>query len=102
MCASVRAAIEHAERFIYIENQFFVTTAANEPTNGGEQTLVLNRIGNALYRRIKRAHATGQRFRVVVVLPLVPAFTGMHTPYTCHTHALRPSALADAVRHRTL
>ena len=77
------SAIEAAEHFVYIENQFFVTNAA-DPVNtedGDDPSLVQNRIGYALYRRIKRAHEAGRPFRVMVVLPLMPAFTGMPCDY---------------------
>ena len=39
-------------------------------------TLVRNRIGHALYRRVKRAHDAGQSFRIIVIIPLLPAFNG--------------------------
>jgi len=72
------SAIEVAEHFVYIENQFFVTNAADPVSteDGDAPSLVQNRIGYALYRRIKRAHEAGRPFRVMVVLPLMPAFTG--------------------------
>ncbi|KAL1922133.1 uncharacterized protein VTP21DRAFT_10775 [Calcarisporiella thermophila] len=62
------ACIESAERFIYIENQFFITS-----TLVGN-TVIENQIGMALVRRIRRAHQERKRFRVVVVLPLIPDF----------------------------
>ena len=42
-------AIDRAQHYIYIENQFFVS-----PSEACTDTF--NRIGEALYRRIKRAH----------------------------------------------
>jgi hypothetical protein len=148
----VHTAIANAEHFIYIENQFFVTSSAdpddpppssnspalsnssnnsgssgnpgghgnsggwtvwdgggtgyaslsnspalsngsnssgsggNQGGNGGSAASngnqgngpVVNRIGYALYRRIRRAHVAGTPFRVIVMLPLAPAFPGMH------------------------
>ena len=62
--------IEESQHYIYIENQFFVTSSI--PTAG----LVSNKIGLALYTRIKAAHEANERFHVYVVLPLVPAFPG--------------------------
>ncbi|KAF9128068.1 hypothetical protein BGX30_014484 [Mortierella sp. GBA39] len=62
-------AIQGAEHFIYIENQFFVTLAAE---NGHPD--LKNKIGIALVERITRAHAEGKKFRVIVVMPLMPAF----------------------------
>ncbi|KAF9579865.1 hypothetical protein BGW38_003703, partial [Lunasporangiospora selenospora] len=61
--------IEKAEHFIYIENQFFVTLAAE---NGNPD--IKNTIGIALVNRIVRAHNEGKKFRVIVVMPLMPAF----------------------------
>ncbi|KAI1315945.1 hypothetical protein EDD11_000195 [Mortierella claussenii] len=61
--------IEKAEHFIYIENQFFVTLAAE---NGNPD--LKNTIGIALVNRILRAHNEGSKFRVIVVMPLMPAF----------------------------
>ncbi|KAF9910454.1 Phospholipase D1 [Linnemannia zychae] len=69
------AAIERAEHFIYIENQFFITS-----TNVNK-TIVHNGIGRALTDRIIKAHKAGEKFRVIVVLPLVPGFEGgINTP----------------------
>ncbi|KAG0206299.1 hypothetical protein BGX28_002245 [Mortierella sp. GBA30] len=62
-------SIENAEHFIYIENQFFVTLAAE---NGNPE--LKNTIGIALVNRIVRAHNEGKKFRVIVVMPLMPAF----------------------------
>ncbi|KAF9099934.1 hypothetical protein BGX23_008706 [Mortierella sp. AD031] len=62
-------SIEKAEHFIYIENQFFVTLAAE---NGNPD--LKNTIGLALVNRIVRAHQEGKKFRVIVVMPLMPAF----------------------------
>ncbi|KAK6360629.1 hypothetical protein TWF730_006765 [Orbilia blumenaviensis] len=61
--------INHAHHFVYIENQFFITA-----TDGSR--VVKNRIGEALVNRIVRAHRENQKFRVVVVMPSVPAFAG--------------------------
>lgn len=62
-------AIEKAEHFIYIENQFFVSKCAD-----AQVTPVRNRIAAAICSRIARAHAEGRVFRVIILLPLVPAF----------------------------
>ncbi|KAF8929502.1 hypothetical protein BGZ47_001015 [Haplosporangium gracile] len=63
------SSIETSQHFIYIENQFFVTLAAE---NGNPE--LKNTIGLALVNRIVRAHQEGQKFRVIVVMPLMPAF----------------------------
>ncbi|XP_018355284.1 PREDICTED: phospholipase D2 isoform X2 [Trachymyrmex septentrionalis] len=63
-------AISEAERYIYIENQFFITLASMD--KGG----VKNQIGETLLKRILRAHREGAVFRVFVVMPLLPGFEG--------------------------
>lgn len=63
-------AISNAQRYIYIENQFFITLA------NVEGTIVKNRIGETLLKRILRAHREGSVFRVFVVMPLLPGFEG--------------------------
>eukprot|EP00742_Colponemidia_sp_Colp-10_P021096 GILJ01024679.1.p2 GENE.GILJ01024679.1~~GILJ01024679.1.p2 ORF type:complete len:595 (-),score=81.98 GILJ01024679.1:153-1937(-) len=64
--------IEHAEHFIYIENQFFVSDTAG----GG----VKNRLAQAIVDRIRKAAAEKRTFRVFVILPLFPDFVGLiHT-----------------------
>ncbi|KAJ8679652.1 hypothetical protein QAD02_015439 [Eretmocerus hayati] len=63
-------AITKAERYIYIENQFFITLSTLDNSN------VRNRIGETLLKRILRAHREGTVFRVFVILPLLPGFEG--------------------------
>ncbi|UJR32480.1 hypothetical protein I4U23_019942 [Adineta vaga] len=58
--------IENAQHYIYIENQFFVTIA--------EEDTIKNDIGDALYQRIVRAHTNREKFRIFIVLPLLPGF----------------------------
>ena len=61
--------IEKAEHFVYIENQFFISGLDGDET-------IYNRVLQALYTRIMRAHTEGQCFRVIVVMPLLPGFQG--------------------------
>ncbi|XP_061176549.1 phospholipase D1-like [Saccostrea echinata] len=61
--------IESAKHYIYIENQFFITRV-------GDKSVIKNKIGDALFNRIIRAHRNGENFRVYVVMPLLPAFEG--------------------------
>jgi len=61
--------IEKAEYFIYIENQFFISGLDGDET-------IQNRVSQALYARIVRAYNKGLVFRVIVVIPLLPAFPG--------------------------
>ncbi len=62
-------AIEKAEHFIYIENQFFVSKCTDV-----QITPVRNRIATAICSRIAKAYAEGQTIRIIVLLPLLPAF----------------------------
>jgi len=61
--------INEANHYIYIENQFFISA-----TRTGD--VVTNLIAKALLERIIRAAKEGQKFKVVVVIPEVPAFAG--------------------------
>ncbi|XP_071133944.1 phospholipase D1-like isoform X1 [Mytilus edulis] len=61
--------IESAKHYIYIENQFFITYI-------GDHAVVKNEIGEALFKRIVRAHRNNETFRIYVVMPLLPAFEG--------------------------
>ncbi|XP_066154308.1 phospholipase D2 [Euwallacea fornicatus] len=61
--------ITRAQHYIYIENQFFITLAYRNPNTR-------NQIGEALYKRIIRAHKEKAVFRVYVVMPLLPGFEG--------------------------
>jgi len=62
--------IDGARHFIYIENQFFITIH--------EDSQVHNQLGYALFRRIERAHNLGEKFRVYIVLPLLPGFDNIN------------------------
>lgn len=69
--ASIQTAymstIAAAQRFVYIENQFFITAT------GDAQKPVHNQIGRALVDAIARAHG---KFRVILVIPAIPGFLG--------------------------
>ncbi|KAJ1970183.1 hypothetical protein H4R35_005962 [Dimargaris xerosporica] len=71
ICQAYQKLIATAQHFIYIENQFFITSAIDDP--GHE---VKNQIGRALVERIKRAYDEQTKFRVIVIMPLMPAFPG--------------------------
>ncbi|RNA10828.1 Phospholipase D1 [Brachionus plicatilis] len=60
--------IKNAKHYIYIENQFFITTC--HPN----KDIIKNNIGKALADRIKIAHKNKQKFRVFIFLPLLPGF----------------------------
>ncbi|KAK4755658.1 hypothetical protein SAY87_009415 [Trapa incisa] len=61
--------IEKAEHFIYIENQFFISGLSGDE-------VIRNRVLEALYRRILRAHNDKKLFRIIIVIPLLPGFQG--------------------------
>ncbi|KAF9882196.1 phospholipase d1 [Colletotrichum karsti] len=60
--------IEDSDHFVYIENQFFITST--EAFN----TKIVNRIGDALVERIIRAHEGGEEWKACIVIPLMPGF----------------------------
>ncbi|KAJ2901867.1 uncharacterized protein MKZ38_001300 [Zalerion maritima] len=60
--------IEESEHFVYMENQFFVTSTNTL------NTPVQNRIGDALVERIKRAHHNGEDWKCFILIPLLPGF----------------------------
>jgi phospholipase D1/2 len=62
-------AIQLSEHFVYIENQFFITSTIVDGTT------IENRIGDALVQRIIRAHRAGEKWRACVVIPLLPGYT---------------------------
>lgn len=61
-------AIEQSQHFVYIENQFFITSTMFEKTK------IENRIGDALVERIIRAHNNQEKWKAVIVIPLMPGF----------------------------
>ncbi|KAL7623493.1 Phospholipase D1 [Parahypoxylon ruwenzoriense] len=60
--------IEESEHFVYMENQFFITST--ETMN----TRVVNQIGDALVERIIRAHEKNEEWRCCILIPLMPGF----------------------------
>ncbi|GAA6057144.1 hypothetical protein JCM3770_004845 [Rhodotorula araucariae] len=61
-------AIQLSDHFVYIENQFFVTSTECEGT------IIENKIGDALVSRIVRAHSEGTPWRAIVVIPMIPGY----------------------------
>lgn len=64
------SVIHESQHFVYIENQFFITATSDA------QKPVKNKIGAAIVERILRAARAGQKFKVIVLMPAVPAFAG--------------------------
>nr|AEG78581.1 SPO14 [Cryptococcus gattii] len=62
-------SIETSEHFVYIENQFFITSTIVDGV------AVENGIGDSLVNRIIRAHKEGQDWRACIVIPLLPGYT---------------------------
>ncbi|XP_062067825.1 phospholipase D1 isoform X2 [Lepus europaeus] len=60
--------IENSKHYIYIENQFFISCA--------DDKVVFNKVGDAIAQRILKAHRESRRYRVYVVIPLLPGFEG--------------------------
>ena len=60
--------IEQSDHFIYIENQFFISSCEVEGTR------MENKIGDALVERIIRAAQRKEDWRAVIVIPLMPGF----------------------------
>ena len=60
--------IESSKNFIYIENQYFVSSV--------EGLSPKNQIMDALFRRIQRAINGKEKFKVYVVIPLIPGYAG--------------------------
>ncbi|KAH9058083.1 phospholipase D/nuclease [Lactarius vividus] len=61
--------IREANHFIFIENQFFISSTKQSGP-------VKNQIAAALVERIISAARSGRKFKVVVVIPELPAFAG--------------------------
>ncbi|KAF7585587.1 Phospholipase D1 [Aspergillus hancockii] len=60
--------IEESDHFVYIENQFFVSTCEIDGRK------IENLIGDALVERITRAAKNKEAWRAVIVIPLMPGF----------------------------
>ena len=60
--------IEESEHFVYIENQFFITSC--ETMN----VKIVNKIGDAIVERALRAYQNNEGWRCVIVIPLMPGF----------------------------
>ncbi|KAL8949053.1 MAG: hypothetical protein Q9222_004809 [Ikaeria aurantiellina] len=60
--------IEESDHFVYIENQFFISTCEIDNNK------IENGIGDALVKRIIKANQQGHDWRAVIVIPLMPGF----------------------------
>ena len=64
------SVIQNSQHFVYIENQFFITATSDA------QRPIKNKIGAAIVERILRAARSGQKFKVIVIIPAIPGFAG--------------------------
>ncbi|KAF2199747.1 phospholipase D/nuclease [Delitschia confertaspora ATCC 74209] len=62
--------IKNSKHFVYIENQFFITATSDQ------QKPIKNKIGAAIVERILRAARNGEKYKMMVMMPAVPAFAG--------------------------
>jgi len=60
--------IQQSDHFVYIENQFFVSSTEVEGTK------IENTIGDALVERITRAYNNDEDWRAIIMIPLMPGF----------------------------
>ncbi|RDW60983.1 phospholipase-like protein D1 [Coleophoma cylindrospora] len=60
--------IEESEHFVYMENQFFITSS--ETMN----TKINNKIGDAIVERAIRAYQNNESWRCCILIPLMPGF----------------------------
>lgn len=70
-CSIMNAYVEcirESEHLVYIENQFFITSCDVETTR------IANKIGDALVERIIKADENDEKWRAIIVIPLVPGF----------------------------
>ena len=61
--------VEQSRKYVYVENQFFISQTGDSP-----DSIVRNSFARALVKRILRAHEEGTKFKVIMTLPLIPAF----------------------------
>ncbi|KAL0074116.1 hypothetical protein J3Q64DRAFT_1735116 [Phycomyces blakesleeanus] len=61
--------ISKAKHFVYIENQFFISATTQEG-------ILRNKIAQAMVERIKLAHKKKEKFKIFIMIPLIPAFEG--------------------------
>lgn len=61
-------AIELSDHFVYIENQFFITSCIVEGT------VITNQIGDALVNRIIKAHSQRTAWKAIIIIPTMPGY----------------------------
>ncbi|CAF3798250.1 unnamed protein product, partial [Rotaria sordida] len=86
--------IDAAKHYIYIENQFFVTI--------GQDPVVRNQLADVLFRRIERAYNNDEKFRIYIVLPLLPGFDSMNAVQAVLYFIMRSITKGDNSLYRRL
>jgi len=62
------ALIKGSDHFVYIENQFYISSCTVEGTT------IHNKIGDAIVERAIRAHTSDEKWMACLVIPLMPGF----------------------------
>lgn len=62
------AMIGSSEHFVYIENQFYISSCIVEGTT------IHNKIGDAIVERAIRAHENNEQWQACLIIPLIPGF----------------------------
>ncbi|KAF2817639.1 phospholipase D/nuclease [Mytilinidion resinicola] len=62
--------IRNSQHFVYIENQFFITATVDN------QKPIKNKIAAVIVERIIRAARNGENYKMMVMIPAIPAFAG--------------------------
>ena len=72
--------IENSKHYIYIENQFFISKSFTddewEQRGKKVSNLIINEIALKLRERIEKAYQNNEKFRVMIIIPLLPGFAG--------------------------
>ncbi|GAA6031278.1 hypothetical protein NBRC10512_003294 [Rhodotorula toruloides] len=63
--------IRESRHFVFISNQFFVSKASAD-----DKAPVSNRVAQAIVERVLSAARSGQKFKVVILIPAIPGFAG--------------------------
>ena len=68
--------IENSEHYIYIENQFFISSSWNEKEREKNSNCVnddvRNKIANYIRKRIEKAYEKKEIFKLYIFIPLLP------------------------------
>lgn len=82
--AAMRHMITHAQHYVYIENQFFVSLMDTDSTNSSSSSSaasggsggVQNGIAQCLFDRIVLASKNKTPFKCYILVPLIPGYEG--------------------------